>query len=90
MQVVGAASGNFIDNLMPTARAALARHPLSQVKSLYDLENVLGLRVRFGGPCEKVLGHDPLGFLNLGVSLYTSGASPCEALDFINFILQQA
>ena len=73
---------------MPTARAALARHPLAQVKSLYDLENVLGLRVRFGGPCEKVVGHDPLGFLNCGVSLYTSGASPCEALDFINFILK--
>ena len=73
---------------MPTARAALARHPLAYVKSLYDLENVLGLRVRFGGPREKVVGHDCIGFLNWEVSLYTSGASPCEALDFINFILK--
>ena len=44
--------------------------------------------MHFSGPCEKVLGHDRVGFLNWRVSLCTSGAGPSEALDLINFILK--
>ena len=43
--------------------------------------------MHFSG-CEKVLGHDRVGFLNWRVSLCTSGAGPSEALDLINFILK--
>ena len=67
VQVAGAARGNFTYSMVSTAREALAHHPVEAVRSLYDLENILKVRLQFGGPQpggqldpDGVHGRDPV------------------------------
>ena len=74
--------------MVSTAREALAHHPVEAVRSLYDLENVLKVRLQFGGPQPGGLDPDGVGVTQWQVALYAAGADPFEALKFIQFVMK--
>ena len=59
------------------------------MRSLYDLENILKVRLQFGGPQPGgQLDPDGVGVTQWQVALYAAGPDPFEALKFIQFVMK--